>query len=349
MNTKPKILYFETLPTSFTKRDHQILNELGNLTIFNFGINKSLKTILPAFINQLTFLIRESRSTDYIFIKFLGYHSLLPLIFSKLFRIQTYCINGGTDCHYFPDYKYGNFYKAPYSIFTKLSYKLANNIITLHHTLVYTPYTYDPAGYPSQGFKSFVKNLKPNIIEINNGYDFEVFKDYGFVRKPFTFVTAATDYFGSNFFIKGLDLYIELANHFNNYNWTIIGDIGKESFIPENITIIPKLNQNELINILNKNTFYVQLSSCEGFPNTLSEAMLCGCIPIGTNVFAIPDIINGSGFILDTKDINKAINLINDAVLCDRDILRIKSREQIINNFSIQKRKEAFNKLFPNK
>ena len=66
--------------------------------------------------------------------------------------------------------------------------------------------------------------------------------------------------------------------------------------------LIPKITQRELINYFSMSRFYLQLSFSEGFGNALCEAMLCECVPIGSNVGAIPFIINDTGFILKKKD-----------------------------------------------
>ena len=41
----------------------------------------------------------------------------------------------------------------------------------------------------------------------------------------------------------------------------------------------------------------------EGFPNALCEAMLSGCIPIVSNVGAMPKIVKETGYLLLKKDI----------------------------------------------
>jgi glycosyltransferase involved in cell wall biosynthesis len=41
----------------------------------------------------------------------------------------------------------------------------------------------------------------------------------------------------------------------------------------------------------------------EGFPNALGEAMACGCVPIGSNVSGIPELIGDTGLILSEKNV----------------------------------------------
>jgi glycosyltransferase involved in cell wall biosynthesis len=99
---------------------------------------------------------------------------------------------------------------------------------------------------------------------------------------------------------------------------------------------------------LSENEFYLQLSISEGFPNSLCEAMLCECIPIGSNVGGIPQIIGNSGRIIGNRD----ITLIKHEILHlsgmeedGRELLGENARKRIIENFSIEKREASFWKL----
>ncbi|WP_332911264.1 glycosyltransferase [Algoriphagus boritolerans] len=71
-----------------------------------------------------------------------------------------------------------------------------------------------------------------------------------------------------------------------------------------------KLKATELLKQYNTHQFYLQLSTSEGFPNALGEAMACGCVPIGSAVGAIPEIIDKTGFLLFRKEINELEALI---------------------------------------
>lgn len=50
---------------------------------------------------------------------------------------------------------------------------------------------------------------------------------------------------------------------------------------------------------------FVQASITEGMPNTLCEAMLCECIPVGSNVNGIPDAIGNTGVIIKKRDVTE--------------------------------------------
>ncbi len=84
--------------------------------------------------------------------------------------------------------------------------------------------------------------------------------------------------------------------------------------------------------------FYFQGSRLEGLPNAVCEAMLCGCIPIGSRVFGIPDIIGNTGLLFDTE---KDLVQVKDFILSGLGEKESKqARKRIISKFNISKRIE---------
>ena len=66
--------------------------------------------------------------------------------------------------------------------------------------------------------------------------------------------------------------------------------------------------------------------------------MLCGCIPIGSRVFGIPDIIGNTGLLFDTeKDLVQIKNFILSG-LGEKESKQ--ARKRIISKFDISKRIE---------
>jgi len=201
-------------------------------------------------------------------------------------------------------------------------------------------YTYIKVKYPNQGIRSFIKNIKTPIRTIVNGYDTNKWQitNKKRIENSFLTVTFALDEVG--YFRKGIDLIVYLAKAFPKYHFTIVGKVFLKETCPKNIHLIDNIPQAALLEIYNKHQYYLQLSMFEGFPNALCEAMLCGCIPIGSNVAGIPDIIGKQGYILKEKDTNKLNNLINSLSL--NTILPLDARKQIVNNFSLQRRTNDF-------
>ena len=324
---------------TFVKRDIKILEQ--QYIVENYHFNTSKKYFLPiAFIKQFFFLIFNLKKYKKVVIQSAGYVSFLPVIFGKIFKIPIIIIAIGTDCAKLPEIHYGAHTKPILAWFTRFSFKHATLILPVHKSLEQSNYTYIKVKYPKQGIRSFIKNIKTPIRTMVNGYDTNKWQitNEKRIENSFLTVTFALDEVG--YFRKGTDLIIYLAKAFPKYHFTIVGKVFLKETCPKNIHLIDNIPQAALLEIYNKHQYYLQLSMFEGFPNALCEAMLCGCIPIGSNVAGIPDIIGKQGYILKEKDTNKLNNLINSLSL--NTILPIDARKQIVNNFSLQRRMDEF-------
>lgn len=323
---------------TFVKRDITILKTQYNVDKYHF--NTSKKWYLPlAFIKQFfqLFFIRKYKK---VVIQSSGYVSFLPVIFGKLFKIPIIIIAIGTDCAKLPEINYGAHTKPILAWFTQFSFRYSSLILPVHHSLAQSEYTYIPVKYTYQGISSFDHTIKTPIIEMVNGYDT---KKWLLLEKPrrkksFLTVTYALNEIG--YYRKGIDLIVFLAKTFPENHFTIVGKVFLKETCPKNITLIENIPQSELLEIYNTHEYYLQLSMFEGFPNALCEAMLCGCIPIGSQVAGIPDIIGQQGYILHQKNKDDLINIV--ANLTRNTIKPIDVRCQITDNFSIERRINEF-------
>jgi glycosyltransferase involved in cell wall biosynthesis len=84
----------------------------------------------------------------------------------------------------------------------------------------------------------------------------------------------------------------------------------------------------------------------EGFPNALAEAMLCGCIPIGSNVSGIPYMISDSGYILHHRNVDELESLCCTAAFSLNKVeLSKKARKRISSEFTYDYRRKAISKI----
>jgi glycosyltransferase involved in cell wall biosynthesis len=79
----------------------------------------------------------------------------------------------------------------------------------------------------------------------------------------------------------------------------------------------------------------------EGFPNSLCEAMLCECIPIGSNVFSIPEIIGDSGIVIKKRNVEEVMHMIGtlDSKDIDRLVKAARTRVNEYYNLEIRERR----------
>lgn len=340
MSKQKKILFFYNHLSSFIKKDLEILSEEFEVKSYDFLPKRKWQTVF-SFSFQKLFLLKNVWSADLIVVQFAGYHSFLPALYAKVFGKPCFIVSGGTDAHYFPNIGYGNWQKPILNWFTKVSFQLCSHIAPKHKTLMQCNYTYDRSEPAQQGIYARIKNLKTPFTEITNGYDtvkWHCTKE----KKKNTFITVsgAWEYHFQQQ-LKGIDLILEVAPQFPDCEFIILG-VDNEKRIQTkspNVKVLSAVKNAELIAIFSDCEFYLQLSMAEGFPNSLCEAMLCECVPIGSNVFSIPEIIGESGFILKNRNAEELKILIQQAINAEKTSLRKKARERIAGNYTLEIRK----------
>ncbi|MBP6730890.1 MAG: glycosyltransferase family 4 protein [Chitinophagales bacterium] len=295
-----------------------------------------------SFVSQLLFLLANIGKAELLVVQFAGYHSLLPALLGKFFGVPCLIVVGGTDAHYFPGIGYGNWQKTGLKLFTALSFRLCTHIAPKHSSLIKSAYNYDSAEPNQQGIFARLPQLKTPYTQITNGYD-SIKWHCTTPKKKNTFITVsgAWEYHFQQQ-LKGIDLILQVAPSFPECEFIILGvdNANRIQTTLPNIKILPGVKNEELINIFSGCEFYMQLSMAEGFPNALCEAMLCECIPIGSAVFSIPEIIGDSGFVLQSRNAAQLKQLIEKAIHSEKELLRKKARARIEENYTLQTRKE---------
>ncbi len=343
-----RILHTYFYNSSFINKDKIIFSSIGQVTSNFFDLSK--KHLLPLqFLKQLLFLLYYGWRTDIFICQFAGYHSFLPCLFAKITGKKSIIISGGTDCVSFPGIGYGNFYRPYLKTFTKWSYQLCSQLAPKHETLYLTQYDYDNKEPAEQGIKAFVKGLDKKVTAIPNGYDPDQWPLLHRERKANSFITLSGSFeYPFQVALKGIDLILAVAGSFPECSFTIAGvpvwkDLGN---VPSNVHILPPVPHSELPVLFNGHAYYLQLSMAEGFPNALCEAMLCGCTPIVSHVFSMPEIVGENGYQLKKRSADALRALLSKALIgsCHDPV---HNRKLIAERFTFENRKQAFQKLIP--
>ena len=341
-----KALIFYSVRSTFVKKDIEILAAQFTVLEFDFFSQKKIGFIW-SFITEALFLLKNIWSADLLLVEFASYQSFLPALFGKIFGKPCLIVVGGTEAHYFPGIGYGNWQKRGLKNFSSMSLKLCSHIAPKHKSLMFCDYNYDENEPRQQGIYARIPGLKVPYTEIPNGYDAQKWKCVA-TKKKNTFITVANGWeYGFQKSLKGVDLIIQVAPSFPDCEFTILGVNDPTIFpgTPGNVKTLPAVKNDELISIFSSQEFYLQLSMAEGFPNSICEAMLCECIPIGSDVFSIPEIIGDSGFIVKKRDVDVLKKSIEQALICNKPLLMKKGRARIADNYTLAKRNEKLLQL----
>ena len=347
MTIKKKALYFFVGKSSFVEKDAAIFSEFFELKTFNFDFGKKWKTPFQL-IEQFFFILSNLTSSEFIIIQLAGFHSVLPIIFANLAGRKSIIIAAGTDCHSFPSIHYGNYSKRLLSLATKFSFNNCSFILPKHQTLWMTEFSYDTHDFKKQGIKYFIPEITTDYAIVENGYDDTKFKKLEAANRNSFITISGLLSRESQIKLKGIDLILEAAIQLPDSKFTIVGDTSSPFLknLPVNVMVVPPIPNNQLSKILSQHQFYLQLSMAEGFPNALCEAMLCECIPIGSNVFSIPEIIGETGFILKERKSNLLVDLIKEINQKDLSQKGADARNRIKANYTVEKRKEKLLDIF---
>jgi glycosyltransferase involved in cell wall biosynthesis len=345
MPAKRKILFCHNGFATFVKTDFEILSEKFVVIPYHYkvGRNKLMKAwnIFLSFF----FALRWVWKVDVVYVWFGGYHGFFPVLFSKLLGKKSIIIVGGYDASYVPSLRYGVFYTKGLLLWViKRIYQWATHICPVDESLVKsTNYYADPTGvgYPT-GILNHMDVDTAKIKVIPTGYDPSFFKP-NFGEKIFDIVASGYVEDENNFQRKGFDLILQVAPRIPHLNFAIIGISNSfrkkiETTLPPNIHIQEFVSQNQLIDYFSKSKVYVQISIAEGLPNTLCEAMLCQCVPVGSPVNGIPKAIGDTGFILQNKNIDNLQAILLSALQNSKQ-MGIEARKRMMDLFPLSKRR----------
>lgn len=340
---KPTLLYLFPRPTVFVQRDLDML--AADFTVQQHALLRGPKVLLPfRLLAQLWFLILHKAWRHDIICHFAGYHSVLPTLMGR----RCFIILAGSDGACFPSIRYGNFRKAIYGRATAFSVRHATCMLPVDDTLIGSEQDYDSASPRHQGVKAHVPGLRTPWKVVHYGFDTSYWTpDDSQHRDPLLFVCAASGAVPGSavHFRKGVDLIIAAAELVPQARIVIAGSAAPEAYVelPPNVTVLGRLDGDAMRQLYRSAAFYMQPSMMEGFPNALCEAMLCGCVPLVSNVAAMPGIVGRIGHILIERNAHMLAELMRKAMHEPKVEVERRSHEarsHVVEKYPVQHRRE---------
>lgn len=353
LKSRKKILFVKNLYQNpkFITNDLEILSKEYSVKLLNFKSRKNA-LILFSMIHQFFYLLFNLWRYDLVYIWFADYLSFYPVLFAKIFSKKSIICAGGYEATYIPEINMGVFTNASISksvraFCVRYSLKNCTYILPVDETLIDHTNNYIYSDIPGKvplkdGIKQFIPGIKDKFKTMYLGYDSELFKKPGNINKERSIVSAGLIVNDDEFRRKGFDLLIEAAKQMPDVKFVLIG-FNEEYLakyrktVSSNVELFGIVPYSKLIEEYSKAKVYAQFSMFEGMPSSICEAMLCECIPVGSDVNGIPKIIGNCGFVTGKKTVNNAVSSMMDAVNSDESLGR-KAREHIMKLFPLSKR-----------
>lgn len=341
------ILFIKPHTSSFINTDQKILETHFEVTTYQVARGKSVFSFALGMVRLFFFLLMNGSRFD-VFVTWFGdYHSAVMVFVSKLLGKKTVIIAGGQEAVNYRDLGKGVYQNRLRGTLVRYALRNATLILPNHTSLIFHEnYFYNPEHPHIDGIRHYVKNIKARIEVLPNGIDTSrIERDLSIPKENNLILTVANVYDWRDFINKGFDLMIETARMCPDLNFVIVRmsrgiferaeELYRVSEL-KNLEIITEFcPDDKLKSYFNRAKLYAQISITEGMPVSLGEAMLCECIPIGSNVNGIPDAMGGTGVIVYRRtaaDLEKAIRE------AQKKETGAEARKYTIDHFSIELR-----------
>lgn len=313
-------MFTSTFSTSFIRDDISLLSRIHTVV-----------TVSASGVKALTTYLRLIGSADITFSWFASVYSSLLVAFGKLFRKKSILILGGVDVAKIPEFHYGIWNSRWKSVIVGFGIRHANAVLAVDHSLRRDAMQH--AHYDGS-----------NIVVVPTGYDHRKWFPAPAAKEAVVLTVAACPS-ETRWNIKGIDFLLRAAAEMPATTFILTGvdsAVAKKHTVPGNISILPFVGEEELLALYQRAKVYFQPSLREGLPNSLCEAMLCECYPVGTNVGGIPTAIDDTGSLIEFGDISGAVRALQTGLGSNGSP---KARQRIMSDFSLEKRLERLSTI----
>ncbi len=278
-------------------------------------------------IDTMLIIFRILKGTlwaDLTFVWFAGRAALIAVLFSKILGKKSIVIVGGYEVCNVPELVgYGAIKNPLRAKATRFVLKYADRVLTVDESL------------KDDAIKNFKVSGK-NIRTVPTGYDPEVWEPNG--KKEDLVISVGGE---GTVQRKGLDTFVKAAKYLPDVKFVLVGGYSAKSMnylrslASPNVEFPGFIPNEELPQWYGRAKVYCQLSRYEGLPTALCEAMLCECVPVGTNYCGIPRAIGDAGFYIPYGDVEATVEATRKALNCDK---AKEARKRIKDMFSLERR-----------
>lgn len=267
---------------------------------------------------------------DVTFTWFASVHAFVVLLIAKLLRKKSLIVIGGSDVAHYPAIGYGIWNSPWRARLVRYALRHADKILSV-----------DP--YITTEAQRLAEYDGGNIAYVPTGYDAELWTPAG-EKEPFVLNVSACDT-EPRIKQKGLDVLMRAARLLSHVPFVIVGVSGRamallRSLAPPNVTLVGYRDRHTLLEYYRRAKVYCQPSLFDGLPNSLCEAMLCACVPVGANAGGIPSAITNRDFLVPYGDAEALAAALRRALAAPPEE-GLAARRLIARTFPLTRREEA--------
>jgi len=311
-----RVFLFSSLTLPFIRRDAETISSFAEV---HFTSASGLQAILK--------IISGVISANVAISWFASTYSCLLVYLGRLFNKKTILILGGADVAADKDLNYGIWLSPWRRPLLRYALRKADVALAVAPSIIEQAKEMAKYGGENLHYLPTAVDTKFWTTPTNEGYGI---------------LTVAACNSKARLEVKGIDILLKAAAKIPDTTFTLVGTeaslLEKSGFtVPDNLQIVSYVSETELFSYYQSAKVYCQPSRTEGMPNTLCEAMSCGCIPVGTNIDGIPIAIGNSGYIVPLGDIDALVNALQEALQQDKSTGEA-ARQRIIQEFPIERR-----------
>lgn len=315
-----QVLLFSTIFPPFVAEDEQLL-----------GRHFSVRTVIARGPKAFFRVLRGIRRSDVVVTWFGSVYSAFNTAVAHLMHKPSLIIVGGVDASRNAAIGYGIWLSPWKSVFVRFAFRNADQLLVVDPSL----------GDAARRLASYNGR---NIVYLPTGYDAgRWLAPEG--RREEVVLTVAVCESVQRLRVKGIDRLLHVARRMGGTRFRIIG-VHVEALralhteVTDNVEIVPPMPREQLPREFGRAKVYCQPSLTEGLPNTLCEAMLCGCIPVGTRVGGIPTAIGETGYLVEYGNEDALAEAVQNALSAPPEKGR-EARNRIVAEFALSRREEG--------
>lgn len=305
----------------------QILSKEYSLEMgWGKSLEKSVWNYLLIFINSMW----QVKNSDLVYCWFADFRARAGVFWSKVFRKKSIVVIGG--------------YEVKALLYENISQK--KKVSHFFYVLKNADLILNVSDHYQKQLSEKFPQFADKMVRIFNGIEI-IERDNEILKKEKLVLTVCSGKTVDRFKEKGIDLFLKAAAKLPAYQFVIIGseDSLKEEILKncasDNILIIPPLEEDGLNEWYKKAKVYCQFSRNESFGLAAVEAMSWQCVPVVSSLPSLVERIGDTGWVLENRDWQEAVNKIQMAINADNEkgkeasdlvtkLYDIKIREQLL-------------------